>query len=133
MKYLLTVPVLLLLVSCNPSATAKKLKGCDSLVITFNVPDSDSVLKTVHTTDTKAIQKMARFMDGSSTAAYKCGYDGNMLFFKGGRQVMPVVFRYRDKECRHFVFDLENIVKYSSMSNEAADFLESLSAGRNSY
>lgn len=133
MKFLLISLVAALFISCNPSATEKKLKGCDSLVITFNVPGTDSVLKTVQTTDTRAIQKLAGFMNGKSTAAFKCGYDGNLLFFKGGKQVMPVVFRYTDADCRHFVYDLDNKVMYTSMSNEAADFLQSLAEGRNSY
>lgn len=133
MRYLLIGLPAAILLSCNPSVTEKKLKGCDSLVITFNMPGSDSVIRTVHTTDTRAIQKMARFLDGRSTEQYKCGYDGNMLFFKAGNQVMPVVFRYTDKDCRHFVYDLDNKVVSTAMDPEAADFLESLSAGRNSY
>lgn len=119
--------------ACNRSAIGRKLSGCDSLVITFNLPDSDSVLKSVSTTDTKAIQKMARFLGGKEAPLYKCGFEGSMLFFRNGQQVLPVVFKYMDKDCRHFSFDLDNKVMSTSMSAEAIDFLISLSEGRSWY
>ena len=125
--------VIILLSSCSRSATGKKLAGCDSLIITFNAPNSDSVINVVSTTETKAISKLARFVDGKPTEQYKCGYDGNMIFFKGGRQVLPVVFKYSEEGCRHFLFDLDNKVMSCQMSNEAADFLKSLATGNNWY
>ena len=123
----------ILLVSCSSSAVGKKLKGCDSLVITFNAPNSDSVVNVVSTTETKAISKLARFMDGKPAEQYKCGYDGNMIFFKAGHQVLPVVFKYSEEGCRHFMFDLDNKVMSNQMSNEAVDFLKSLAEGNNTY
>lgn len=133
MRNLLFYAMLILLVSCSRSAIGKKLAGCDSLVITFNAPNSDSVINIVSTTETKAISKLARFVDGKPTEQYKCGYDGNMIFFKGGRQVLPVVFKYSEEGCRHFLFDLDNKVMSNQMSNEAVDFLKSLAAGSNTY
>jgi hypothetical protein len=125
--------MLILLVSCSRSAVGKKLAGCDSLVITFNAPNSDSILKEVSTTETKAISKLARFVDGKPGEQYKCGYDGNMIFFKAGRQVMPVVFKYSEEGCRHFLFDLDNKVMSTQMSNEAVNFLKSLAEGKDWY
>lgn len=133
MRIALLSSAAVVLLSCGSSAVGKKLKGCDSLVITFNAPNSDSVINTVSTTDTKAISKLARFMEGKADEMYKCGYDGNMIFFKAGRQVMPVVFKYSEEGCRHFLFDLDNKVVSAKMSNEAANFLESLAEGRNWY
>lgn len=131
-KFLLVL-ILFIHASCKQSAVSKKLKGCDSLVITFNQPGSDAVAREVSTTETKAIQKLARFLQGDETEMYKCGYDGNMLFFKAGRQVLPVVFKYSEDGCRAFVFDLDNKVMSTKMSNEAANFLRSLAEGRNWY
>jgi len=131
-KNLLLILVILFF-SCSRSAVGKKLAGCDSLVITFNPPNSDSVIQTVSTTETRAIQKLARFVDGKSSDMNKCGYDGNMIFFKGGKQVLPVVFRYTDPNCMHFLFDLDNKLESTRMSPEAVDFLESLSSGKNWY
>jgi hypothetical protein len=125
--------VVLVFSACSRSAIQKKLAGCDSLVITFNAPNSDSVINVVSTTETKAISKLARFMDGKPAEQYKCGYDGNMIFFKAGHQVLPVVFKYSEEGCRHFMFDLDNKVMSSQMSNEAVDFLKSLAEGNNTY
>lgn len=119
--------------SCKQSAVGKKLKGCDSLVITFNEPGTDAVAHEVSTTETKAIQKLARFIQGTETEMYKCGFDGNMQFFKAGRQVLPVVFKYSEDGCRAFVFDFDNKVISTKMSNEAANFLRSLAEGKNWY
>lgn len=134
-KYTLASLVLAVLInSCSTSAVQKKLKGCDSLVVTFNKPSSDSIISQVNTTETNAIHKMARFLDGKTFADYsQCGFDGNMLFFKGGKQVMTVVFRYTDKSCRHFLFDLDNKVMSTSMNSEAADFLSGLASQQNWY
>mgnify|MGYP001262159509 CR=1 FL=1 len=125
--------ILFLQVSCKQSAIVKKLKGCDSLVITFNEPGTDEIAREVSTTETKAIQKLARFLQGKETEMYKCGYDGNMQFFKAGRQVLPVVFKYSEDGCRAFVFDLDNKVMSTKMSNEAVSFLRSLAEGKNWY
>lgn len=125
--------LVVLLFSCSRSAVGKKLAGCDSLVITFNVPDTDSVIQTVSTTETKAIQKLARFLDGKSIEPRSCGFDGNMIFYKDGRAVLPAVFSYSREDCRQFWFDLDNKTGSTRMSNEAIDFLKSLSAGSNYY
>jgi hypothetical protein len=119
--------------SCTQPAIVKKLKGCDSLVIAFGKPGSGGFTREITTTETKAIQKLARFLHGAETEKYKCGFDGNMLFFKAGRPVMPVVFKYSESGCRAFEFDLDNKVISTKMSNEAADFLKSLSEGRSWY
>ncbi len=103
------------------------------MVINFNAPNSDSVIKMVSTTDTKAIQRMAKFLNGKASALYKCGYDGNMLFFRNGQQVLPVVFKFSENDCKHFSFDLDNKVMSTEMSNEAVDFLKSLGEGKSWY
>jgi len=123
----------LFLVSCSRSGLSKKLAGSDSLVITFNAPDNDSVIRQISTTETKAIQKLAGFLKGKETEMYKCGFDGNMLFFKGGRQIMPVVFKFREPGCQAFVYDLDNKTVSTAMGNEAVSFLKSLIEGKSWY
>jgi hypothetical protein len=125
--------LLFILASCQSSALSKKLKAADSLVITFNYPFTDSVEKTINTTEKKAINKLLQFVDGKETEKYKCGYDGTMIFYIQGHAVLPVVFKYKQEDCRHFVFDEENKLRSTKMSNEAADFLKSLAEGKNHY
>src|SRR5690349_9811706 len=108
------------LFSCgNQSAISKKLSGSDSLVITFNAPNSDSVIKTVSTTEKKAIQKLAGFMNGKKVGESECGFDGNMIFYSKGETLLPVIFQYSEESCRHFLFEMDNKVMNTKMSNEA--------------
>lgn len=134
MRLVIYVLVIVAAASCsNKSGVSKKLSGCDSLVINFNAPNTDSIVNTVTTTEKKAISKLAGFLNGKASELYKCGYDGNMIFYKNGRQAMDIAFKYSQEDCRHFVFLLEDKLTGARMSNEAADFLQSLGEGRNWY
>jgi hypothetical protein len=131
MKGISCIVVALIFSSCgNQSAISKKLSGSDSLVITFNVPDSDSVLNIVNTTEKKAISKISGFLNSKATGQNQCGYDGNIIFYKDGQPLLPVVFKYSNDSCRHFLFELDNRVMSTKMSNEAGGLLKSLKEGR---
>lgn len=132
MKALL-IAICSVIAGCGTSGISKQLSVADSLVITFNYNSTDSVINSVHTTDKKAIQKLAGFVGkGDSTGYGHCGYSGNMQFYKEGKQLLPVVFSYTDN-CRYFLYDWENKVTSTKMNNEAADFLRSLAAGKTWY
>lgn len=134
MKSISCLLVSVFLFSCgNKSAVSKKLTGADSLVITFNVPDSDTIINTVSSTEKKAIRKLSGFLDGKESKLYKCGFDGNMVFFKQGQMLLPVVFKYSDAGCRTFMYELDNKVMSREMGNEAMNFLKSLVEGKGWY
>lgn len=133
MKLLLCIIILASLSSCGGTAITKKLAGSDSLVITFNVANSDSVKSSVSTTDTKAIRKLAALLDGKKDEQYKCGYDGNMVFYSKGAVLMPVIFKYTEADCQHFLFDMDNKTMSSAMSAEAVSLLKSLAEGKSWY
>jgi hypothetical protein len=118
---------------CKNSAITKKLSACDSLVITFNAPNSDSIIKTVSTTENNAINKIIDFVDAKPAEEFKCGYDGNLIFFSKGQAILPVVFKYKEKDCCHFLFELDGKLVSTKINNEAADFLESLEQGKIFY
>jgi len=122
-----------LLTGCSNSAISKKLSGSDSLVINFYAANSDSIVKTVNATEGAAIRKVIHFIDAKSTEQFKCGYDGNLFFFSKDQPLLPVMFKYKEKDCRHFVFELDGKLMSTKMNNEAADFLESLEQGNNYY
>ncbi|MBK8140824.1 MAG: hypothetical protein IPK57_07255 [Chitinophagaceae bacterium] len=124
---------LIIVTSCGGSVASKKLAVADSLVITFNVPNSDSVIKTVSTTEKKAIQKLISLVDGKEGKLYKCGYDGNMVFYSKGEIVLPVIFKYTEEGCRHFLFDMDNKVMSTEMTIEGAELLKSLVEGKEWY
>jgi hypothetical protein len=134
MKVIACIIFTLFLFSCSrQSAVSKKLSDSDSLVITFNVPDSDSVINKVSTTEKKAIRKLSGFLNGKQGAGYKCGFDGNMIFYRQGEILLTVIFHYSEKSCRYFLFDMDNKVMSFSMSDEAASFLKSLAEGKSWY
>ncbi len=134
MKAISCIIVSVFLFSCgNKSAISKKLSGSDSLVITFNVPDSDSILHTVSSTEKKAIRKLSGFLDGKESKLYKCGFDGNMIYFEQGEMLLPVVFKYSDAGCQTFMYELDNKVISREMSHEAVNFLKSLVEGKGWY
>lgn len=130
MKFFIYLSVVFVLASCSGSAVSKKLASADSLVITFNAANTDSVLKIVTTTEKKAIKKLSQFVAGKESEQFKCGYDGNMTFYSNGQLLLPLVFKYKEKDCRHFLFDMDNKVMSTKMSNEAADFLQNLLDGK---
>lgn len=131
--FFLVVVTGLFLSSCSSkSPIAKQLAGCDSLMITFNVPGTDSVLNIVSTTDTRAISKLAGYLGSKEQPKPDCGFGGNMLFFKGGQQVLPVVFQ-TTKDCSYFMYEMENKLRYTKVGGEAGKFLKSLNEGKNWY
>src|SRR5258706_8755328 len=122
-----------LFTACSNSAVSKKLSQCDSLVINFKEEQSDTIIKTVSATENSAIDKLAGFVDSKTTEEFKCGYDGNMMFYSKGQAVLPIVFKYKESGCRHFLFELDGKLMSTKLSTEAADFLESLEKGNNQY
>jgi predicted glycosyl hydrolase (DUF1957 family) len=133
MRYILFAVFCFCLFSCNPSAIKKQLSGTDSLVINFNDPQTNTIKKTVATAESNAISRLSEFVDAKDAELFKCGYDGNMIFFSNGTKKMDVSFQYSNDSCRHFIFDMNGELKATKMSNEAADFLKSLAGGNTSY
>ena len=133
MKLVPFVFVVLIAAGCKNSAVSKKLSASDSLVITFNEPNSDAIIKTVSTKEHTAIRKVIGFIDAKPTQEFKCGYDGNLIFFSKGQALLPIVFKYKETSCRHFLFELDGKLMSTKINNEAADFLESLEQGKLFY
>lgn len=134
MKQIIFIAFIFILASCgNKSALSKQLSGSDSLVINFNTPQSNTIEKTMTTTEKKAIQKLSNYVDGKASEAYKCGYDGNLMFYKKGTLVGDVSFNYSGDDCRHFIMLLNDELAPTTMSNEAVNFLQSLKEGKGWY
>ena len=135
MRVFFIASMLAILASCSNSGSAvgKQLSGCDSLVINFTAAQSDAVIKSVATTEEKAIIKLTRFVDGKEAAEFKCGYNGHLLFYSKGKLISNVSFNYADDGCKHYILTVNEKLVTTTMSNEAADFLKSLEEGNNWY
>ncbi len=130
MKLIVCIASSLLLISCSSSPLVEKIKASDSLAIRFNHPGTDSIVKVVETTEVHAIEKLVRFADEKETEQFKCGYDGNMMFYKKGSLAGDISFNYSSDGCHHFLQMADGKLTATKMSNEAADFLKSLADGR---
>lgn len=118
------------IISCfGYGPVSKRLAGTGSLVISFTVSDSVSIINIVSTTKTTAIRKLALYLDGKLTKEYKCVYGGNMIFFNNGIILQTEIFQYNEDNCRHFLYEMDNKVLNASMSNESKSFFENLAAG----
>ena len=134
MKTLITVFTVCLLISCgNSSAVSKQLSGTDSLVINFNAPQTNTIKSTLTTTENTAIKKLTNYVDSKTSEAYKCGYDGNLLFYRKGIVVGDVSFNFSGDGCDHFLMLVDGELIPTTMSNEAASFLKSLAEGKDWY
>jgi len=134
MKIITSYILVILLVSCSShSAINKQLSGSDSLLVNFNTPNTDLIEKTVNTTEKNAIRELIGFVDSKTSEAYKCGYDGNLMFYKKGILVGDVAFNYSGDSCKHFILLLDGKLTPTIMSNKAANFLRSLSEGKGWY
>lgn len=133
MRFILPVLLLSFLASCSGSGSSNHLAGTDSLVINFNNKESNTISNTINTTETKAIKKIRQFVSGKQAEEYKCGYDGNILFYDGDKLLADISFNYSGEGCRHFIQLIDGKLNSTAMSNEAADFLRSLAEGKNWY
>ncbi len=134
MRFLLLIVTLSFLVACsNDSAISKQLSGSDSLVIHFTAAPSDSIIKTVVTAEPNAIKKIIQFVDAKKAAEYKCGYDGQLIFFSKGQEINDASFKYTEEDCRHFLLEVDGKLYSTSMNNEAYNFLKGLAEGKNWY
>src|SRR4026209_1793904 len=124
MQLLFFVFIALFIYSCKNSAISKELSTADSLVVNFYAIKNDSVIKTVNTTEDFAVKKVAGFINNKKTEEFKCGYDGNLIFFSKGGLILPVVFKYKEAGCRHFLYEMDGKTISTKMNNEAADFLQ---------
>ncbi len=131
MKLIIYIIASLLLVSCGSSTLVKNISGSDSVAVRFNHPGTDSIIKVVEATQSHAIDKLLRFADGKETEQFKCGYDGNMMFYKNGSLTGDISFNYSKDGCHHFLHMVDGKLTATAMSNEAADFLKSLAAANN--
>lgn len=134
MQAVFLLVILISLASCTGnSVISKQLAGSDSLVIHFNEPQTNTITKTVNSTDRKAIKKLMNFVDGKAGEAYQCGYDGNLLFYKKGIVAGDISFNYSGDGCHHFMMLVNDELTPTTMTNEAANFLKSLAEGKDWY
>ena len=109
------------------------LSSSDSLAIQFKSIESGTVVKTVSTSNEKAISKLAQFIEDDGAKEYQCPQEGSLRFYKKGILIGDVSFNYSQKDCRHFLQTQGETLKATKMNDEAADFLKGLAEGKSWY
>ena len=122
-----------LVCSCKSSPVKQSFSSADSLVIYFKDEQAGTIVKTVQTAESKAINRMIEFIDSKETELLKCGYDGKMFFYNKNNKIQEVDFKYKNDSCNHFAFMLNGKLMSTKMRNEAADFLDALEKGLPTY
>ena len=134
MKKILPVLIIIMVVTgCKQSAIKQNFSSADSLVIHFKDEQAGIVIKTVQTTESKAINRMIEFIDAKETDQLKCGYDGKMFFYTKGQKIQEVDFKMKNDSCNHFAFLVNGNLMSTKMSGEAIDFLNALEQGMPVY
>jgi hypothetical protein len=134
MRYcLIPFVIAVIICSCKQSVVKQGFSSADSLVIHFKDEQSGTIIRTVQTAESNAINRMVEFIDSKETELFKCGYDGKMFFYKGNNKIQEVDFKYKIDSCNHFAFMLNGKLMSTRISNEAADFLDALEKGMPYY
>jgi hypothetical protein len=134
MRYCLILFVIGIVFSnCKQSAVKQSFSSADSLVIHFKDEQAGTIIRTVQTAESKAINRMIDFIDSKETELFKCGYDGKMFFYKEDNKMQEVDFKYKNDSCNHFAFKLNGKMMSTRISNEAADFFDALEKGMPYY
>jgi predicted HD phosphohydrolase len=128
MKQMLLFVLAFLLFSCGNSPLVRNLENSDKLVVQFNQRGDSLSSRATITTEGYAIQTMLQFADGNETELFKCGYDGNILFYKKGVLAADISFNFLNDGCHHFLHNVNGKLVATKMSNEAVDFLLALAA-----
>ena len=128
MKRILSLAGTIFLISCGHSQLVSHLEGSDSVAVIYKQQATGAVIKIVGTSGNYAIQDLLTFTGSGKTAEFKCGYDGDILFYKKGIQAGEVYFNYTTDGCHHFVIMKDGKATATQMSNEATDFLKLLAA-----
>lgn len=129
MKRIFSPAALVLLISCGHSPLVSHLQGSDSVAVFFKQPISGAVIKVVGTAQPYAIQDLLTYTGSKETKQFKCGYDGDMVFYKKGIPAGEVSFNYRTDGCHHFLINNNGKLTATEMSNQATDFLKALANG----
>ncbi|HEX6333467.1 MAG TPA: hypothetical protein VFZ78_04515 [Flavisolibacter sp.] len=122
--------LLLCLVACRGDALSEKLSESNAVIITF-YDEAGAAVRTTETSEKNAIRQMARFAAGEPLKPPPCSASGMMSFMNGKKNATALFFLA--DSCRYFTINMNDSTEHRKMSNEAYDFLQALSTGKNYY
>jgi protein tyrosine phosphatase len=120
----------LFFISCQQTPIAQSLSDADRLVIQFI--EQGKVIKTVTSDDKAAIKKMVYALGKGEAKQTGCEINGRMIFYNNETKLQQMEFS-SIPECRYFSYNFEGNQEFSSMTNETANFLQSVKEGLDFY
>ena len=117
------------LFSCSrPTGIKEMIVNSDSVAINYFKGDgtADTVTNMIMLRDKGQIGKLANYVEATTTANYKCGYDGSIHLFKNNIAVKNIDFSFNDTKCMHFSFSIEGKIFNTQLSEEALQFIRLL-------
>lgn len=116
--------------SCKQSPVAEALSQTNRVVIHFI--EQGKIIKTVTTEENSAIKKMIYALDKGEAKTTNCEINGRMIFYKNDIELQQVNFS-NNPDCQYYSYYFENNLSYSAMTNETANFLQSVKEGLDFY
>ncbi|MBA2330216.1 MAG: hypothetical protein H0V91_11425 [Flavisolibacter sp.] len=116
--------------SCVDNLMVKSLSESDKLVIEFM--EQNKIVRTVITEDKNAIKKLVYALNNAEAKNTGCELSGKMIFYKNKTALQQVEFSII-RDCRYFKYRFENNQVFSSITNETANFLQSVKEGLDYY
>ena len=117
--------VVLFLISCGDSIKSgleKQLMGTDSIKVYFFDKKSNSVEKVVTVNEKSGVDEIISSISDESSEQFKCGYNGQMEFYKGGEIILSPQFNTGDG-CEHYVFRFKDRMYHKVMTKKGRDIL----------
>lgn len=130
MKRTLLLLLLIFIISgCGDSIKPgldKEISGTDSIKIYFLSDIKNTPPKVVTLKEENGISNIIASITDEGTEQYKCGYSGQMEFYKMGKIIMSPEFNF-EQDCAHYVFRYKNQMYHKKMSTDGQKMLQQLS------
>jgi hypothetical protein len=122
------LPALFLFACTKPTGIKEVITSADSIAINYFKGNGsmDTVVNMVMLKDKSQMNKLADYVEATTTENFKCGYDGSLHFFKRDMVIQDIDFRMNDVQCMYFSFLLNGKVFTTALSPEAKQFLQSV-------
>jgi hypothetical protein len=127
MRYFFALLLPLFVFACTkPTGIKDVITTADSVAINYFKGNGsmDTVVNMIMLKDKSQMNKLADYVEATTTENFKCGYDGSLHFFKRDMVIQDIDFRMNDVQCMHFSFLLNGKLFTTALSPEAKQFLQ---------
>ena len=124
-SYLIIIMCCFLFASCGDSIESglnKQIAETDSIKIYFFDEKTGATKNVVTVSDPAEINAIKSSITDESAESYKCGYSGQLEFYKADSIIFTPEFNFME-ECPHYVFMFKKNIYRKVMSKEGRELL----------